>query len=208
MFLLVFTNLVFAQEKPKFWEDIQHFKQLDQDKAPEKNAVLLLGSSSFTNWKDVSDYFPGKMMINRGFGGSTLLDLNLYSKDLLEPYEPSKIFIYCGENDIADFAKPKTVLNRFKNFYLEIRKYHPDVPVYYISMKLSPSRENFWPEMIKANRLISRYISKQKNAAFIDITKPMEKNGRVREELFLEDRLHMKPEGYRIWTEVLEPYMK
>ena len=33
-------------------------------------------------------------------------------------------------------------------------------------------------------------------------------DGKIREELFLEDRLHMKSEGYQIGKKVMEPYLK
>ena len=207
---LVFVSLFwFSQEKPAFWEDIQHFEQLNKDQPPAKNSILFLGSSSFTIWKDANDYFPGKTIINRGFGGSSLYDLNLYSKELLQPYQPRQIVIYCGENDIANQVKPKAVANRFKHFYKEIRKYYPNIPVAYVSMKLSPSRENLWPQMLQANNLIKKYIAKQKNVEYIDVAKIMEdQNGRTRNDLFLEDMLHMKPEGYQLWTKVISPYLK
>lgn len=159
----------------------------------------------------MNDYFPGKNIINRGFGGSTLLDLNFYSEELLKPYEPRQIVIYCGENDFAanSDVKPRQVLNRFKHFYRDIRKYHPVVPVAYVSIKMSPSREALWPKFAAANRLIKNYLLKQKNADFIDITNAMEDaSGAVTRDIFLDDMLHMKPEGYRIWTDVMRPYLK
>jgi lysophospholipase L1-like esterase len=71
----------------------------------------------------VNDYFPGKTIINRGFGGSRLLDLNNYADDLLTPYNPRQIVIYCGENDIAtDNPTPAEVLERFKIFFEKIRQ--------------------------------------------------------------------------------------
>jgi len=207
--LVLVSLLIFSQEKPKFWDDIQHFKQLDKDNPPPENAILFLGSSSFTKWTDVSDYFPGKTIINRGFGGSTLFDLNLYSEELLKPYHPKQIIIYCGENDIADNVKPKVALNRFKNFYKEIRRYYPEIQVDYISAKYSPSREKYWAQMKQMNNMIRKYLSRQKNAEYIDITNAMEgKDGKVRTDIFLEDMLHMKPEGYELWTKVMMPYMK
>jgi len=207
--LVVFSLFYFAQEKPAFWKEIQDFKQINKENPPQKDIVLFLGSSSFTYWKDVNDYFPGKTIVNRAFGGSSLYDLNLYSKELLEPYQPRQIVIYCGENDIAGNVKPKAVLNRFKNFYKEVRKYHPNIPVEYVSMKLSPSREKYWEQMKQANTLIKKYISRQKNIRYIDITKIMkDPNGKVRTDIFLEDMLHMKPEGYKLWTEVMAPYIK
>ncbi|GAB0157313.1 SGNH/GDSL hydrolase family protein [Chryseobacterium sp. Alg-005] len=211
-FLLLAFTLFFAQDKkPMFWQDIQNFKKADQEKTPPKDAILLIGSSSFTKWTDVAAYFPNKTIINRGFGGSRLTDLNFYAEDLLNPYQPKQIIIYCGENDFADDhkLKAKEVVKRFKTFYSKIREKFPDIEVDYISIKYSPSREKLWPQMRKANKKIACFMKKEPNAEFIDITKVMQDaNGNVRKDLFVEDMLHITPEGYRLWTSVMNPYMK
>uniref|UniRef100_A0AAU6WUR5 GDSL-type esterase/lipase family protein n=1 Tax=Chryseobacterium endophyticum TaxID=1854762 RepID=A0AAU6WUR5_9FLAO len=210
-FLLLTFALFFSQEKPMFWQDIQHFKQLDRENPPAKNAILLVGSSSFTKWTDVASYFPDKTIINRGFGGSRLTDLNYYANDLLNPYQPKQIIIYCGENDFADNAQLKAdvVVDRFKTFYKKIRAKFPNIEVDYISIKYSPSRENLWPQMKEANKKIAAFMKKQPRSKFIDITKVMQDGqGNVRKDLFVEDMLHMTPEGYRLWTSVMKPYMK
>ena len=46
-----------AQEKPAYWNDIQAFKKQDSLKSPRPNSILFIGSSSFTMWKDVQQYF-------------------------------------------------------------------------------------------------------------------------------------------------------
>lgn len=211
-FLMLVFAFSFSQEKkPMFWEDIQHFKQLDREHTPPENAILLVGSSSFTKWTDVDRYFPNKHIINRGFGGSRLTDLNYYANDLLSPYQPKQIIVYCGENDFADNDKLKAdaVVERFKTFYQKIRSRFPKVEVDFISIKYSPSREKLWPQMKEANTKIAAFMKKQPHAGFIDITKVMQDaEGKVRKDLFVEDMLHMTPEGYRLWTSVMDPYMK
>ena len=210
LYILVST-LIVAQEKPAFWNDIENFKTLNKENPPPKNAILFVGSSSFTMWKDVGDYFPDKTIINRGFGGSSLFDLNFYSDELLKPYQPKQIVIYCGENDFAgnEKLKPRQVFNRYKHFYAEIRKYYPTIPVDYVSIKLSPSREHLWPKFVATNALIKKFMDKQPNAEYIDITKAMnDSSGKIRKDLFLEDMLHMKPEGYQLWKKEMEPYLK
>lgn len=210
-FLLLTFALLFSQEKPMFWQDVQHFKELDQKNPPAKNAILLVGSSSFTKWTDVANYFPDKTIINRGFGGSRLTDLNNYANDLLNPYQPKQIIIYCGENDFADNEQLKAdvVVDRFKTFYKKVRAKFPNIEVDYISIKYSPSREKLWPQMKEANKKIAAFMKKEPHAEFIDITKVMQdRNGNVRKDLFVEDMLHMTPEGYKLWTSVMNPYMK
>jgi lysophospholipase L1-like esterase len=211
-FLLLTFALFFSQEKePMFWQDIQNFKKLDQETAPPKDAILLVGSSSFTKWTDVASYFPDKKIINRGFGGSRLTDLNYYANDLLNPYQPKQIIVYCGENDFADNhqLKAEVVVDRFKTFYKKIRQKFPKIEVDYISIKYSPSRETLWPQMKEANKQIAAFMKKEKNSEFIDITKVMQdSNGNIRKDLFVEDMLHMTPEGYQLWTSVMNRYMK
>jgi lysophospholipase L1-like esterase len=59
-----------------------------------------------------------------------------------------------------------------------------------------------------ANQMIKTYISKQKNASFIDIYDAMlDGKGQMREELYVSDRLHKKPAGYAIWKKVIAPYL-
>ncbi|SHH51304.1 Lysophospholipase L1 [Chryseobacterium oranimense] len=211
-FLLLYFTLSFSQDKkPMFWQDIQNFKKADQDNPPPKDAILLIGSSSFTKWTDVASYFPGKTIINRGFGGSRLTDLNYFSDDLLSPYQPKQIIIYCGDNDFADNhdLKAKVVVNRFKTFYKKIRERFPNIEVDFISIKYSPSREILWPKMKETNKKIAAFMKKEPNAEFIDITKAMEDaSGNVRRDLFVEDMLHLTPEGYAVWAKVMKPYMK
>lgn len=49
----------------------------------------------------------------------------------------------------------------------------------------------------------------QNNAEYIDIVRPMDDEyGDPKPALFLEDMLHMKPAGYRIWQQVMQPYLE
>ncbi len=211
LFLALMFNslLIFAQEKP-YWKEVQAFKKIDQENRLPRKPILLLGSSSFTYWKDVNDYFPNKRIVNRAFGGSRLVDLNYYADDLLDPYKPRQILIYCGENDIAmEDPTASEVFERFKTFFHKIRTKYPRVPVGYVAIKYSPSREKFWPVVTQVNQMIEDYLKTQKRAEFIDITKIMnDENGNVRGDIFVEDRLHMNAKGYQLWTQVMEPYLK
>jgi len=111
--LLLMVNV--SAQNPPFWNDIQAFKKQDSIAMPTNYKTLFIGSSSLTNWltleQDLAEYAP----LNRAFGGSTLLDVIRYRKDVIEKYNPARIVIYCGENDIAssDTISGKTVFERF-----------------------------------------------------------------------------------------------
>src|SRR5690349_14110968 len=99
--VFVFAGAFAQQQKPPFWEDIQAFKKQDSTHFPGTGKILFVGSSSFTFWKDVQDYFPGHPIINRGFGGSSIPDVIRYRQDVIFKYKPKQVVIYCGENDFA-----------------------------------------------------------------------------------------------------------
>jgi lysophospholipase L1-like esterase len=193
-----------------FWNDIQNFKKQDSVSFPPKNAILLIGSSSFTKWTDVQDYFPGYTIINRGFGGSTLLDEIRYVNDIVFPYQPKQIIIYCGENDLAssDTVTASMVLDRFKQLFQMMRD-KSEAPIAYISMKPSPSRRHLFPKMREGNQLIKDFLTTQKNTAFIDVhQKMLDLTGEPLPEIFLDDSLHMNAKGYAIWKKEMEHYMQ
>ena len=193
-----------------FSGDIAAFKKQDSVSFPPKKAILFIGSSSFTMWKDVNEYFPGYKIINRGFGGSTFPDVIRYTDDILFPYEPRQVVIYCGENDLAfsDTVTATTVFQRFEKLFSMIRNRLPKSSIVYVSIKPSPSRENLLPKMREANGLIRNFLKKKKRTAFVDVYPEMiNDEGKPRPELFIADKLHMNKEGYLIWQKAIKPYL-
>ena len=207
-FLLI--NISLAQTAfPPFANDILRFKKQDSIVPPVKNAILFVGSSSFAKWKDVADYFPGYIIVNRGFGGSTLLDVIRYAYDIIVPYQPKQVFIYAGDNDLAEGASVAEVVTRLKTLFQLIRINVPNATMDYISIKPSPSRENLMPKMKEANKQIEAFLKTQKNAGFINVFSPMlNADGKPKPEIFVEDRLHMNADGYAIWKKTILPYLK
>lgn len=210
LFVAVSFFTTTAKAQP-FANEIAEFKKQDSISSPPKNAILFVGSSSFTKWIDVQEYFPGYPIINRGFGGSSLTDLIRYKDDIIFPYQRKQIVIYCGENDIAgdSAVTGSTVFERFKTLYQDIREKMPNVPVIYISMKPSPSRWNMKERMISGNEMIKLYLNrKDVNARFIDVWSAMLGiDGKPMSDIFIEDELHMNAKGYAIWQKIIQPYL-
>jgi lysophospholipase L1-like esterase len=210
-FLLFAYSNLHAQQEPPFYDEIQHFKELDSAHFPPQNAVLFVGSSSIRKWEDVQDYFPDETVINRGFGGSELTDAIRYANDIIIPYHPRQIVIYSGENDLAysDSITPEIVLSRFKKLFNIIRSSIPGVPIIYISIKPSPSRQKLMPEMLTANTLIKQFLHSKRKTVFVDVYhKMLDENGKPMPDIFLDDNLHMNPKGYHIWQKAIEPYLQ
>nr|WP_315238230.1 GDSL-type esterase/lipase family protein [uncultured Flavobacterium sp.] len=205
-FALFLSIHSFAQKVP-FYNDIQAFKKEDSLKAPIKNPVLFIGSSSFTKWTRLQQDFPSIPVLNRAFGGSTLLDVIRFQNEVIFKYHPRKIVIYCGENDLAssETVTPEEVFNRFKILYESIRKQQPKVPIVYVSIKPSISRWKMKERQIETNKLIEAFINKKRNIVFVNIwSKMLDENGNPKKDIFSSDNLHMNDEGYKIWIEALK----
>lgn len=211
---LFFAQFSFAQtaKTPSpFQPEIDAFAKADKVKMPDAGRIVFAGSSSFRLWQDVNDYFPGKNILNRGFGGSTLLDLIQFSKETIIKYKPKQIFIYCGENDIAssDTVQPKHVLERFKTLYNIIRTQLPsNTPIVYLSLKPSILRWSMHERMDGSNSLIRNFISTQKNIQFLDVYSAMLGNdGLPLKSIYISDNLHMNANGYKIWQKLMAPLL-
>jgi lysophospholipase L1-like esterase len=196
--VLMCKTMVWAQP---FAGEISAFKKMDSIAMPAKGQILLAGSSSFTLWKDVQNYFPAYPILNRGFGGSSLTDLIYYAEDVIFPYEPKQIIIYCGENDFAgnDSLYPSQVAQRFMDLFSLIRAHYK---------KPSPSRQHLMAKFNVANVMIRNFLKKKKRTSFIDVYhKMLNTDGTPLKDIFLADNLHMNAKGYAIWKELIEPVL-
>ncbi len=203
--LILFISFnVIAQQKP-FWNEIKAFKSQDSIQQPKDGMLLFIGSSSFRLWKTLKEDLNNENIVNRAFGGATLEDLILWQNEVVLKYKPKKIFIYCGENDVASSASvtPEMVFNRYKTLHTILRKQFPQTPIVFVSLKPSILRWGMKDRMMAANTLISNYLKSDKHSVFINIWDKMLENGQPMNDIFIEDNLHMNAKGYAIWTKAL-----
>jgi lysophospholipase L1-like esterase len=193
-------------------QEVEQFKKSDSIVMPPKGQIVFAGSSSFTKWKDVAMYFPGYPIINRGFGGATLVDLIYFADEAIIKYQPRQIFIYCGENDMADVdtVSPATVLDRFKTLHhILLKKLPRTTKIIFVSIKPSIARWHLEPKYIETNKMIEAYIATQKNMQFLDVHSAMlDEHKEVLKDIFIADKLHMNAKGYQIWQKIFAPNLK
>jgi lysophospholipase L1-like esterase len=206
---IVLTGFVWSLNAQPFIEEIIAFRKQDSIHAPVRHPILFIGSSTFRKWTDINADFPSYPIVNRAFGGSSIPDVIRYADDVIFKYDPKQIIIYCGENDLTVAGVTgDTVFQRFKILYGMIRKRLPKIPVLFVSLKPSPSREKLWPAMRDANEKIRKFCRKEKRLEYLDVYNPMfNADGSVMRDIFLSDDLHMNKKGYAIWQPLIKPYL-
>lgn len=200
-----------AAEKSDFdkWEpSIKKFEQQDQANPQPQGANLFVGSSSIRMWK-LDKSFPRFKTINRGFGGSEIVDSIHFADRIILKHKPKVVLLYAGDNDISRMKSAETVTADFQKFVTVVQKELPETEIVFIAIKPSIRRWNLAPEIQKANKAIAAICEKNNRLTYVDIFKPMlDEDGKPRPELFLKDGLHMNEEGYRLWAAAIRPLLK
>jgi lysophospholipase L1-like esterase len=198
---LVATNRPFAAE-------INAFADADHFSPPPKDAILFVGSSSIRLWKTLAEDFPQHQVINRGFGGSQIIDSVNYADRIIIPYRPKHIVLYAGGNDINAGKSAEQVLADFQAFVRKVRKAMPGVKISYISIAPNPARWSQVGRVRQANKLISNYARYDGRISFIDVFPHMlGRNGQPRPDIYAADRLHMNEKGYELWKKIVGDHL-
>ena len=193
---------------PVWVNDMARFEAEDAANPPPAAPIVFTGSSSVRMWDSLASDFPGKPVLNRGFGGSQVRDAVHYADQIAVRYQPRMIVLYSGDNDINAGRSPQQVLSDFRAFVARIRQVLPRTPIAYLAIKPSPSRIDQLPRQQQANALLRQEAARLEHVEFIDVATPMlGADGQPRAELFIEDRLHMSRAGYELWRGVVAPYL-
>jgi len=197
---------VAVQPESRWESEIRAFEDTDRIDPPKPGGVVFVGSSSIRLWPDLQSDFPGVNVIQRGFGGSQIDDVVNYAPRIVLPYKPSLVVLYAGDNDLSAGRAPEQVFKDYKAFVSIVHKALPNTKVAYVSIKPSGDRWALADKMRAANSMIQKYAAKDSMLTFVDVFTPMlGPDGKPREELFTDDRLHMNYDGYAIWRELLTP---
>jgi lysophospholipase L1-like esterase len=190
----------------RFSVSIEAFTAWDSKNSFPEGGVLFVGSSSVRLWPTAMA-FPGKPIINRGFGGAELSDVIHFYEQVIRPYSPSKVFLYAGDNDIGNGKSADQVFKDYKELVVVLRADLPDSELIFISIKPSWQRWGKWPTMVEANRMVREYAARHHNLGYADLATPLlDNNGRPK-DVFINDGLHLSEEGYRLWQEALAPFL-
>ena len=191
------------------WEKtIQVFEDWDKKNSFPENAVLFIGSSSIVGWH-TRKYFKELPVINRGFGGSQISDVNYFADRIVLSYQPKVIVFYAGDNDISGGKSAREAFDDYQNFVKLVHQKLPETRIIFISIKPSGSRWSLWNAMKEANKMIKDFSEKDSRLLYFDAATPLlNSNGAPNNELFLSDRLHLNSKGYEIWTKLLTPILK
>lgn len=191
------------------WEkEIAAYEQIDRTNPPPKGALLFIGSSTIRLWKTLALDFPEHRVINRGFGGSEIVDATHFAERVIFPCQPRMVFLRAGGNDLNGGKSPEQVFADFKEFVAKIHAKLPETEILFISLSPSIAR---WKQAVKekaVNTMIEAYLRRAPRLKYIE-TYPMTlgPDGQPRPDIFVVDKLHFNAEGYKLLVDRVRPHL-
>ena len=96
----------------------------------------------------------------------------------------------------------------FAEFVRVVHARLPKTEVLYIAVSPAPARWGESDKYRELNRLIRAMALDMPRVGFVDAYNvSLTTDGRARPELFVKDRLHFAPDGYKLLAECVRPYL-
>ena len=197
-----------AAQADRWAKDMAAFEQKDRESPPAPNGIVFVGSSSIRLW-DLAQSFPGLPVINRGFGGSQLIDSVNHVDLLVLRHKPRVVVVYAGDNDLAGGKSPEDVVKDFTAFVAKVHAALPATKIAFIGIKPSIQRWALIDKIREANAGVRAVALKDERLGFVDVDGPMLGwDEQPRKDLMVQDGLHLTPKGYQLWTTLVRPFLE
>lgn len=175
------------------------------------NDQILFIGDSITECYDFKKHFPSLNIINEGISGNTTVDILNRLDEIFKSYNPSKIFLLIGTNDLE--LIPLTSLEIVKNIKKIIALLKENFKeaiihvqsIYPVNYEIRPfsvgKRKN--KDIININK----EIKKIKDITFIDLYDDFLDDNNKLNHKYTYDGLHMSELGYKLISEKLNKYL-
>lgn len=166
-------------------------------------ADIVMVGDSITLRGRWNEMFPGPSIANRGIGGDTVTGVQ---KRLaaISGLKPKKLFLMIGVNDIIMGRSADNTIIAYDHLLTQLRG--PKIYVQSIFL-CGPifCDDAKRAEAAKLNAALPGLAAKH-GATFIDIAPHFTQDGVMRDDLAI-DGLHLNGDGYRLWRDLLKPYV-
>jgi lysophospholipase L1-like esterase len=197
-----------AQVEDRWAKEIAAFAADDAVRPFAPGGIVFVGSSSIRLW-DLASAFPGRRVLNRGLGGTQILDSVRHVERLVLRHTPATVVFYAGDNDLNAGRTPAQVLADFEAFLARVHAALPATRIAFIGIKPSLARWPIVDKVREANRLVRASCDRDDRLGFVDVDGPMIGwDGKPRADLFVADGLHLSPKGYALWNLLVSPFLE
>ena len=173
---------------------------------------MFLGDS-ITDYYDLDKYYKGLPVVNSGISGNTTNDILNDMKARVYNYNPSKVFLLIGTNDLVHDISVDDIVSNIEKIISDIKDNRLQAEIYVESVY--PVNDNLDEEMVDVrnnndikdiNKKIKKYCD-DNDYIYINIyDKLLDDDGNFSEE-YTDDGLHPNDNGYEVITEEVKKFL-
>ncbi|MFN0101407.1 MAG: GDSL-type esterase/lipase family protein [Bryobacteraceae bacterium] len=173
----------------------------------DRNAVVLLGDSITQGWgEDLSAWFPGLKIANRGISGDTSRGVLIRLKEDVLALEPKAVVLLIGTNDLEEQADPEIIAANLKLILAALKEGKMPIVLCQV-FPSSESKKRPAAKIKKVNQLYAEVVKGNAQVTLVE-TWPLfadAKGDAIPAEF--PDLLHPNLAGYAKWTAALRPVL-
>lgn len=193
----------------------------------EKGKIMFYGHSLFTRWgspkfgfrrmdQDIRGKDGSLAVVNHGFGTSTSEELLYYYDRMVRPYKPRALVVATYANDGMYGYSPEQVMDVLARLLAWARTDFPGIKLYIVEDHPRPNHKNDpepdkWNDILhKRNKYLemihvyaqthedTKVIEMWNRPEFFETPEDVGNFRKVREDIFVEDKVHPNQAGYDI----------
>ena len=188
----------------------------EKEEYPE-GQIVFYGSSSFTRWSEKYGNPPlrkvllgksgAECSVNRGFGSSCSEHQLYYYPRMIRPLKPRVLVYTCYGNGGAFGYSLEEIWEIAQRVIAYAQTDFPGIHIYLCSP--NNTKKQTEAEIEKKRRFAEmekEFAERTENVFFLDILnyEPL----RSRKDIYVEDNVHLNPEGYQIFGEMFKEMLK
>ena len=173
---------------------------------------LFLGDS-ITDFYDLDKYYNELPVVNSGISGNTTDDILNDMKKRAYQYNPSKVFLLIGTNDLIHNKSNEEIVEKVEKIIEEIKENRSKAEIYLqsiypVNYKLSPymvkNRKN--DDIKEINEKLEDYCE-DNDITYIDMYDLLKDKDDNFNSKYTKDGLHPNDDGYEVITKELKKYL-
>ena len=181
-------------------------KELEELKKEEEPIIykqVFIGGNLIKNYT-LSKYYSGYEVINSSKEDITSEYLLNNLDSMLFDYNPSKVFINVGLNDLSNKVDKDTIVSNIKEIIRKIKEKDSNIEIYLLS--IVPLNSTDYENINAVNEGLSKLSNVNKYVDIYEILK--EVNGDTISSLYSEDKKELNSKGYEVLTDGLSKYLE
>lgn len=188
----------------------------DIEVSASDNFVLL--GDSITEWYPIEEFYDELPVVNSGVAGYQTKDVLEHLKKMVYIYNPTKVFLLIGTNDIKEDPNEEEVVSNIQKIIDGIHELRPKAKVYLQSIypvnNVDEEKVNKDTVGGRSNKVIKRINQKLRqyckdtDVTYIDVYSELVNQDGNLDLKYTEDGLHMSNLGYLRVTKTLLPYFQ